>query len=333
MSEHRVLLCETAERLFARVAGLDVTAVWPLIADAGFGALLVPEEDGGFGGDWGDLVAVARLAGGQSFALPVGETIVATWAVARAGLGGVDGVASISPRTDGQMMDGCLTGVCHRVPWGRAVDRVATVLDATLLLLHREDATVSKGVSPAGEPRDTLTFDGAPVVSAPLDVDLFSIGALLRVAQIAGALDAALALAIDHANQRQQFGKPIAKFQSVQQNLAILAIEAGAANVAAAAAALALDGARAGDCARLEIAAAKLRANMAAATGIAIAHQVHGAIGFTRDYPLHRLTQRMMGWRSEFGNDRHWSEVLGGIAARSGGAGLWAEITRRSDID
>ena len=43
------------------------------------------------------------------------------------------------------------------------------------------------------------------------------------------------------------------------------------------------------------------------------------------------LTRRMMGWRSEYGNDRTWADVLGGIAAGCGGAGLWTEITRRSD--
>jgi acyl-CoA dehydrogenase len=53
-----------------------------------------------------------------------------------------------------------------------------------------------------------------------------------------------------------------------------------------------------------EIAAAKLRTNMAIGTGTSIAHQVHGAIGFTHEYDLHRYTRRLMGWRSEFGNDR-----------------------------
>ena len=60
-----------------------------------------------------------------------------------------------------------------------------------------------------------------------------------------------------------------------------------------------------------------------------LAHQVHGAIGFTKDYDLHTLTGPLQNWRSEYGNDAYWADVLGGIAAGLGGAGLWTEVIRR----
>jgi alkylation response protein AidB-like acyl-CoA dehydrogenase len=155
-------------------------------------------------------------------------------------------------------------------------------------------------------------------------------GAFIRACQSAGALDAALVMSIYHANTRQQFGKPLAKFQAVQQSLAIFATEAAAVNVAAAAAAAALDRAAGDfDAALFEVAAAKLRANKAIGVGTAIAHQVHGAIGFTAEYELHHLTNTLLGWRSDHGNDAYWAEVLGGMAAKLGGAGFWEEITRR----
>ncbi len=158
------------------------------------------------------------------------------------------------------------------------------------------------------------------------------LGAFIRVAQTAGALDAALAMSIGHVNTRQQFGKPLARFQAVQQSLAIFATEAAAVNVAGAAAAAALDRAAGdADVALFEIAAAKLRANRAIGIATPIAHQVHGAIGFTRDYDLHKLTGPLNAWRSDHGNDAYWAGVLGGMAAKLGGAGLWAEITRRAD--
>lgn len=157
------------------------------------------------------------------------------------------------------------------------------------------------------------------------------VGAFVRVAQSAGALDAALAMSIDYVNTRQQFGKPLGKFQAVQQVLAIFATEAAAVNVAGAAAAAALD--RAGgdpDAALFEIACAKLRTNKAIGAATSIAHQVHGAIGFTREYDLHKLTGPLNGWRSDHGNDAYWADVLGGMTAKLGGAGLWAEITLRA---
>lgn len=158
------------------------------------------------------------------------------------------------------------------------------------------------------------------------------VGAFIRVAQAAGALDAALAMSIDYSNTRQQFGKALSKFQAVQQALAIFAVEAAAVNVAGAAAAAAID--RNGgdaDAALFEIACAKLRTNKAIGQATAIAHQVHGAIGFTQEYDLHKLTGPLLDWRSDHGNDAYWAKLLGEMTANLGGAGLWAEITRRSD--
>ena len=247
MSEQRAMLVDTATAVFAEAKERGFAP----IAEAGFPSLLVAEDKGGFGGDWGDLFAVMRVAGGVALAEPVGEAII---------------LARLS--------------------------------------------------SDAGTP--VLALD--PVIHRHY-------GAFLRVGQAAGALDAALALSIDHVNTRVQFGKPLSKFQAVQQSLATLAVEAAAVNVAGAAAARALDS---GD-ALFEIAAAKLRTNQAIGIGTAIAHQVHGAIGFTQDYALHPLTRGLMAWRSDYGNDAYWAGVLGDLACANGGAGLWAEITRRGE--
>ncbi len=155
----------------------------------------------------------------------------------------------------------------------------------------------------------------------------FELGAFARSAQIAGALDAALARSVSYANARRQFGRALGRFQAVQQSLAAFACEAAAANCAAMGAAQALD--RGG--ATFEIAAAKLRANRAAGVGTTVAHQVHGAIGFTQDYPLHPLTRRLWQWRSEFGNDAHWAGVLGREVAARGADAFWPELVARTD--
>jgi len=324
MSESRRLLCDTADALFAGLAAADFAAGWRRIAEAGFTALLVAEDRGGFGGDAGDLFAIMRLAGWHALPLPLGEAIVA------ASLANLPGPASFSGRAEGILERGRFTGAVHRVPWGRDIEHVAAVVGDSLIVAPAASARIERGANPAGEPRDTFHFEDVAVEAAPTRVDLQSIGALIRVAQIAGALDHALEMSIAHANERSQFGKPLAKFQAVQQNLAMLAAEAGAVNCAGAAAAEAFSWpGDAGD--SFEIGAAKLRANVAVGIGTAIAHQVHGAIGFTREHALHRLTRRLMGWRSEFGNDAFWAGRLGALAIRAGGAGLWEEITRRSD--
>lgn len=332
MSEQQALLVEAAESIFESVGEANFAEAWTAVEDAGFGILLVEEASGGFGGDWADFYAVMREAGKRALPLPLGEMVLGTWCAHRTGLEAPPGMASIAVEVQGEVRDGHFSGVLQRIPWGRRVDAVVAVASGRAWVLPTHGARIEARTNPAGEPRDDLHYTKAEAAPAAVDVDLRLCAALMRVGQMSGAADSALAMSVEHANSRKQFGRVLAKFQAVQQNLAVLAAETAAVNSAGQAAALARDRDPAGDGAELEIAAAKLRANMAVGTVTSIAHQVHGAIGFTEEYPLHRLTRRMMGWRSEYGNDRYWAEQLGARAARLGGAGLWREITRRSDF-
>lgn len=309
MSENRALLTDMAEGLFAELAGADFATAWPRLADAGFATLLVPEDKGGFGGDWGDLFAVLRLAGQHALPVTLGESIVAHKVLGDAGVAPPEGAIGL--------LDG------NRVAFGR---HCAAVL-APGKLLAGEICDWHEGASPDGNPRDRLDgIEGFEVTFAS-NADLRAKGAFVRVAMAAGALEAGFQLAIDHVNTRVQFGKPLAKFQAVQQALAEASSEIAAVGASAQAAAAAFD---AGD-ASFEIAAAKLRTNRAIEIAVPILHRVHGAIGFTMEYPLNRYTRRLMGWRSEFGNDAFWARALGERVARGGGTGLWREITARGD--
>lgn len=156
--------------------------------------------------------------------------------------------------------------------------------------------------------------------------------AAATVSLMAGAMGQALALSIEHVNMRQQFGRPLGKFQAVQQSLAVMACEVAAVDAASAAMAARLDATGFDvEAAGFEIAAAKLRANRAVGIVTAVAHQVHGAIGFTREYDLHRVTVPLMRWRGEHGNDAHWAQILGRQVAGFGGRGLWEAMTARAD--
>jgi len=331
MSENREMLTDMADRLFADLAGDPKRAfadIWAQLDETGFPALLVREADGGFGGDWLDAVAVLRLAGYHALAAPLAEAILARRLLADAGIDAPAGLVTMAAGCEGRLDGGRFTGRLKAVAWGRNAAAVVAVLDGRLLCLQVADASgIDEASSPAGDPRDTLRFENAAADSAATDADPVGLGALTRTALIAGALDGALTRSIAYANERVQFGKPIGKFQAVQQNLAVFAEEAAAVNCAAQAAARAAGRGDAG----FEVAAAKLRANIAAGIGHATAHQVHGAIGFTYEYDLHRWTRRLIAWASEFGSERHWAEILGGQVASVGADSLWGEITRRSD--
>jgi len=67
----------------------------------------------------------------------------------------------------------------------------------------------------------------------------------------------------------------------------------------------------------------------AANEGAAIAHQTHGAIGFTAEHILHRYTNRLWAWRDEFGNEAQWAVRLGEHVAAHGADGLWPMLAVR----
>lgn len=327
MSESQPLLLETAERLFAEVNAAAFDAAWAKTSELGLDGLLVSESEGGFEGDWDDAFAVVRRAGAHVLAMPVGEAIVAAHLATGAGFPR-DGFATLAARAVGDIdVKGYFSGRLEASAWGGDARNVLFDTPEGLACAAVADARVERRLNPAGDARDTLIFDGASVRRADSAISVVAAGAFVRIAQIAGALDAALALSIQYANERSQFGKPIGKFQAVQQALALFAEEAAAANCAGQAAARAMDRGEA----RFEIAAAKVRANMAAAIGAATAHQVHGAIGFTQEHGLHRLTRRLVSWRSEFGSERFWAEQIGASVCACGAEALWPFLTARGD--
>jgi alkylation response protein AidB-like acyl-CoA dehydrogenase len=79
----------------------------------------------------------------------------------------------------------------------------------------------------------------------------------------------------------------------------------------------------------LEATAAKIRSAEAAQEGAAIAHQVHGAIGFTNEHILHRYTLRMLSWRDDFGNESHWAVELGNRVCARGADEFWPLVAAR----
>jgi acyl-CoA dehydrogenase len=76
-----------------------------------------------------------------------------------------------------------------------------------------------------------------------------------------------------------------------------------------------------------EVAAAKVRVGEAARDGAAIAHQVHGAIGFTEEHVLQRFSRRMLAWRDDFGSESIWAARLGSMVAAAGADALWPTIS------
>jgi acyl-CoA dehydrogenase len=320
MSEARTLLADSAAKAFQELPA-DFGAAWRIMEEAGFALVLVPEAKGGFGGGWEDVNAILRAAGAAGVDLPLAEAIIAN------GVSPGEGTASIATDVKGALSGDRFTGEMHNVAFGRDCARVVAQIDATTAVsVANSGASVMREYrNLAGEPRADLRFENASAQSFPGNnaPGLFQLGALARTCQMAGALNTALTMTIEHAKTRQQFGRAIGNFQAIQQQLAVFASETAAAGAAAASACRAVDRGKG----ELEIASAKLRANRAVDIATSAAHQIHGAIGITQEHTLHRYTQRLWAWKSEYGNDRFWAAKLGGEIASRGADAFWPALT------
>jgi acyl-CoA dehydrogenase len=349
--ETRMLL-ESMSRLFedhctkqvvdAAETGNFAQALWDQLAESGVPLAALPESAGGADAEWSDLYAVLRVAGRFSAPIPLAETMLAGWAAAACGLETSDGPMTVGPVRSADTLtltrDGNgwrLSGAASRVPYASFATRTVLIADSAdgemvVALEGTGGGDVAKGKNIANESRDTITFndvrlssDQAAAVKGGVSRDtLYRRGALARATMMSGALEKAMDLAVTYAQERQQFGRPISKFQAVQQNLAVLA---GQTAAAVAAANLGIEALSAADPEREEflIAVAKTRVGEAATLACEIAHQVHGAIGFTKEYTLQLSTRRLWSWREEFGADPEWAAKVGAYACQRGADALW----------
>jgi acyl-CoA dehydrogenase len=356
MSDMRAILEDTVTRLFTQRVTQDLlgsaesgtwpAALWRAVEDNGLARSHVPEALGGAGGGWGEAFVILRAAGRHAVPLPLAETMLAAWLLAAAGIEAPEGPLTVlpDPAPEGALAGDRLTLRAGRVPWGSAAAHAVFVTPrggrTHVGLVATDGAAKTRGENIAREPRDDVAFDRAPVIAlaaTDLAVDVVRLlGAMVRSAQMAGALGYLLTQSVRYAGERVQFGRPIGRFQAIQQELARLAGEAAASQVAAEVAFAAAGRAapepgawRDGSDPTFEIAVAKVRLGEAAEIAPGIAHQVHGAIGFTYEHALHFATRRLWSWRAEFGSANVWARLLGHRAIALGADGLWPDLTSR----
>ena len=341
------LVQESAARLFADLAtpafinsaeaGTFPMELWDAVEKAGFAdALAAAAERPADLGGIANAAAILHEAGRFAVPLPLAETMIARWLLASAGVDAPQGPLAFLPIERGvdlalrrEAKGWRLAARVASVPWARQARAIVVLAEGQVGLLSPTSLDIRLGQSLAGEPRDDLSVDAvaAAVKPAPTGVDgplVYRLGALTRAVLMAGAMEEVLRITVQYANDRAQFGRPIGKFQAIQQQLAVLAENVAAAGVIAAAAVEAAAGQ--GDFA-FSVAAAKSRVGEAAGKVAETAHQVHGAIGFTHEHRLHHLTRRLWSWRDEFGVESEWSVELGRIAAARGADGLWPLLT------
>ncbi|MGD1923241.1 MAG: acyl-CoA dehydrogenase family protein [Paracoccaceae bacterium] len=347
MTDETDMIAEATGRIFADLADPQTVnaartdawkaPLWQALEDAGLTRAWVPEDKGGAGISLDAGFEILRVSGHYAAPVAIAETLVAGWAMAEAGLNVPEGPLTLGmmrARDAVAITDGVVTGTLRSVPHTADAAAIVVIEGSQLAVLSPDAAVMTPRDTDMGGERADLRFDA----SAPEQIAHLSggsaggemIGAVARACQMTGALESTLALTTDYTGEREAFGRKIGKFQAVQQNLAKLAGEIAAALTASGSAADTVTNESLGsDASFLEVAAAKIRVGEAVETGTAIAHQAHGAIGWTQDYTLQRYSRRMMGWRDDFGSESHWAVRLGNHVASGGAESIWPMITTR----
>jgi acyl-CoA dehydrogenase len=359
VAESENIVVETAEKIFADLAdaqtinndkkGAWKAPLWQALSEAGLPLAWVAEDLGGSGASLAEGFGVIGAAGRHAIAVPLAETMLAGWLLAQAKISSPEGEMTVAPASPKENIkdritvnaDGTLSGRARGVPFAKQAKHIAVLASGaagvSIALVDASKLRIETGLGLGGDDSDIVTFDKvAPITikPAPKGLDLTALmlmGGVVRSLQIAGALESMLDISVRYSNERVAFEKKISKFQAVQHNLAKLAGESAAALAAATSAAdtLANNTSFNDDAVFLEAVAAKIRCSEAAEKGGAIAHQVHGAIGFTIEHILHRYTLRALGWRDDFGSESYWAVELGKRVAARGADELWPLVASR----
>lgn len=294
---------------------------WKTLAGLGIAGLLVPEARGGMGLDDRDLVALLVEAGRAALPEPVLE-VAAVAAPLLVDLGGELADAALPRIAGGDTV--AVTALPDLDPYP------AHLRGADLVLVGHHDAVWA--VAPEQlDLVDQPTVDGArpttscrvpselpPAVQGPHVPEALARaaarGATASAAMLVGAGFAMIDLAVAHASQREQFGRPIGTFQAVKHHLAsaLVDVQFALPLVERAAHSLATGDSRA----PIHAAAAKAFAAEAADAAARHALQVHGAIGYTWECDLHLWMKRVWSLAAAWGDtEHHWQAVESSLLA------------------
>ncbi|MGO4331035.1 acyl-CoA dehydrogenase family protein [Cupriavidus sp. M-11] len=318
--------CCTPAVVRAVERGGDPQPLWQALQESGFADCLLPEEAGSAGLPLAELAPVLFALGRHALPLPLGQTLFARALLHAAGRAVPAGPIALAS-FDGDEAQTTLVAGGAPAAWFLVQE------GARCVLLPRAQAQVRA----TGAHADLTVILPRP---APQGPDAFmlpagalrEIGACVHAAQMAGAMSHVFDITLRYANDRQQFGRAIGKFQAIQHQISVMAEHVGAARMAAQ---LACAGGGQDNAWRpdpLRAAIGKLNASEAVTPVAAIAHAVHGAIGITEEYDLQLYTRRLHAWRLADGTETYWGRVVGEAVCAAPGDGVVA-LARRWSTD
>lgn len=313
LSEDQQALQAAARQLLDDLArprqgeGFD-NGLWKAIAAQGWLGVDIPEDDGGLGMGMVESAVLLEEVGAHVAPVPFLQTVLALGALHRAGasdwvekLVAGDAIGCVAWRPDAPVIAAPIASVAVVV---RGDELVAVDLDERTRPKAEPAMDRTRQIGWLTDVADR----GTPIGGAGAVTDLLDRAAAGHALEMLGSASRTLDMAVQHAKQREQFGKPIGSFQAVKHRCADMLVDVEGMRSAAYYAAWCI--AAGHPEASIAASTAKVWCSDASKRVMASALQVHGGIGFTWEHDLHLYLKRAQLDQVSFGDAAFHRERL-----------------------
>jgi len=305
-------------------------SLWAQVCDLGLAGIGMPEEKGGSGGSLADLMVVIQELSRAGVSTPIVEASTAAYVVGAAPGARFDTIV-VMPEMN--VLSNASTASLARVPFAESASSLVIVTASSVVAvpLEGESVTVEPGRDIAGLPCGHVRLNDTSVAhipggpAAPAVIDRLG---LARSAALLGSAWGAYELTRKYVTEREQFGAPLIKIPAVSTTLAQMVVRIRFAQSA-------LDRATAvcadGNAPALRrfgaVSAARISTATAATLVARTSHQLHGAVGITAEYGLHRYTSKLWALRDADDPEVANCRRLGAKVRTGGEVQLWENIS------
>ena len=308
----------------------DTGSVWGQVCELGLAGIGMPEDKGGSGGSLADLGVVVRELARAGLSTPIVEASTSSYAVdAAAG----ESFETIVVAPDLDVSSNAVTANLTQVPFAdRATGLVIVTASSVVTVpLAGESVTVEPSHDIADLPDARVNLAGASVAhisGGPGAAQVIDRLALTRSAALLGTAWGAYELTRKYVMEREQFGAPLVKIPAVSTTLAQMAVRTRFAQSALDRATAACADAHTPELHRFgAVSAARINAATAATLVARTSHQLHGAVGITAEYDLHRYTSKLWALRDADQSEFAYCGRLGARVREKGEIELWDSIS------
>ena len=276
--------------------------------------LLVKEDLGGAGMTLTDIIPIIQLSAQYGTPVPFIETIISNFLLSELNIKAENDFITLTNKTENILIKkNKISGNFKSIPYLHLAEKILVeteIKNQKYIILFKKGGKLTLQKNFLSEPKFDLDASELEIISMmekPEPIDVQNLLINVRSIQSFGAMEKILKLCIEYCSQRKQFGRTLSKFQMIQNHISEIALE-----VAASGASLSTLKNNNKNFYNLKSTAIpKIRTGIASGKVIALSHQVHGAMGFTKEYELSYFTKALNSWRNEFGNEIYWQNILG----------------------